>query len=117
MEERVDEVPSRAQAPPATERLEVERHHPRSGVLLLQVRGELVARTAAVLERHLADVPALIDRGRRVLLDLAGITSITAAGLDALLRLQDAVTAAGGSVELLAAPPAVVLMLHEAAGR
>jgi anti-anti-sigma factor len=117
MEERADGsvAPERAHAPPGADGLAVEVHRPRSGVLLLQVRGGLAAHSGPVLERHLADLLDAAGRGRRVLVDLAGVTTVTAAGLDVLLGLQERLAAVGARLELLAPSAPVLLLLHRAA--
>lgn len=96
--------------------LVVEVVHPRSGILLVVVRGELVERTAARAEHLLARaLPAEPhDPRHRVAVDLSGVSAVTAPGLDVLLRLQDRIDAAGGHLELLAPSAPVILLLHEA---
>jgi anti-anti-sigma factor len=91
-------------------------HRPRNGVTLVQVIGDVSAGSVPALARLLAD--AVRVQGRtRILLDLAGVTSWSPEGLAVLLTVDEQVRAGGGSVELLAPPPDVVLGLHEAATR
>lgn len=116
MEERVD-GPTTPTHPPPTPggRLEVEAHRPRSGVIVLLVRGDLVAETAATLERRLSETVASQPHGPRVAVDLSGVTTITAPGLDVLLEAQEWLGAVGGRLELLAPSSPVILLLHDAA--
>jgi anti-anti-sigma factor len=116
MDEQVDE-PTTSLRPAATSgvRLDVEAHRPRSGVVVLLVSGDLVAETAATLQRRLSETLARGSRGRRVAVDLSGVTTITAAGLDVLLDAQERLDAEGGRLELLAPSSPVILLLHDAA--
>jgi anti-anti-sigma factor len=112
MEELVGEPPISTHS--YADRFELEAHSPRTGVLVLQVRGELVAQTADAFRRRLAEaLPS--GTGRRVALDLSDVTAITPAGLDVLLDAQHRLAAAGGRLELLAPSPPVILLLHDAA--
>jgi anti-anti-sigma factor len=116
MDEQVDDTTT-AMRPAAMsgDRLVVETHRPRSGVVVLLVSGDLVAETAATLERLLSETLASGSRGRRVAVDLSGVTTITAPGLDVLLEAQERLDAEGGRLELLAPSSPVILLLHEAA--
>jgi anti-anti-sigma factor len=92
----------------------VETRHPHSGLTLVRVRGRVG--DAADLARWLADAvtPAADGAAPQVVLDLAGATSLSAAGLGVILRAQASLEAGGGGLELLDPSPAVVLLLHDA---
>jgi len=45
---------------------------------------------------------------------MAGVTFLDLVGLEALLRVQQAVADADGAMELLALSPSIVRLLHEA---
>ncbi|MHA6782061.1 STAS domain-containing protein [Pseudonocardia saturnea] len=116
MEDQVDEPTTSLRPVPASGgRLAVEAHHPRSGVVVLLVSGDLVAGTAAMLQRRLSETLAPGSRGRRVAVDLSGVTTITAPGLDVLLEAQERLEREGGRLELLAPSSPVILLLHDAA--
>ena len=96
------------------DRIDLQVHRPRTGVTLVQVIGDVSAGSVPALARLLADaVGAAVPS--RIVLDLAGVTSWSPEGVAALLRVDEQVRAGGGSVELLAPSPAVVIGLHEAA--
>ena len=50
----------------------------------------------------------------QILLNLAGVTFLDRAGLETLLRVQEAVADVDGVLELLALSPSIVRLLHEA---
>jgi anti-anti-sigma factor len=86
-----------------------------SGVILIQLRGSVDAGAAASLETEL--IHATLTGHPQppcLLLDLSGVTFLDHAGLDAILHFQDRISAASGTVELLAPSPSVVRLLHEA---
>lgn len=77
------------------------------------VTGAIDADAVPDLERRLlAAVPA--GPAPRLVVDLAGVTSLSAAGLDVLLAVQQRLESLGGRLELLDTPAAVVLLLHDA---
>jgi anti-anti-sigma factor len=86
-----------------------------TGVILIQLRGSVDAGAAPGLETELIHT-ALTGQLQPpcLLLDLSGVTFLDHAGLDALLRCQDRIASASGTVELLAPSPSVVRLLHEA---
>jgi anti-anti-sigma factor len=92
----------------------VQRHRPHQDLVLVQVRGDVGDAAAADLGRRLT---AVLARGTdaQVVLDLAGVTALSRAGLDAVLRAQKSLEAGGGSLELLEPSPPVLLLLHDAA--
>ena len=86
-----------------------------NGVMVIHVAGVLNGSTATELGRRLIDATRSSPlHPPHLLLDLAGVTSMDHAGLDALLLHQDQIRAATGSVELLAPSPSLLQMLHEA---
>jgi anti-anti-sigma factor len=120
VKERVQDARPRAAPSDASAdgRLDVEVHHPGSGSgsTLVRLRGALDAETAGALDARLAQVMRRRrPEPRLLLLDLSGVTSLTARGLDALLHVEEAMADANGAVELLDPSPQIVLMLHEAA--
>ena len=86
-----------------------------TGVVLIQVRGSVDASAAQGMEQELISA-TLTGRTQPpyLLLDLSGVTFLDHAGLDAILHFQDRISAASGTVELLAPSPSVVRVLHEA---
>jgi anti-anti-sigma factor len=97
-------------------RLDMQVHRPRGGVTLVQVIGDVSAGSVPALARLLAD--AVLPPGApRIVLDLAGVTSWSPEGVAVLLTVEEQVRAGGGSVELLAPSPDLVIGLHEAATR
>jgi anti-anti-sigma factor len=92
----------------------VQRHRAHQDLVLVQVRGDVGDAAAADLGRRLTAVAA---RGTdaQVVLDLAGVTALSRAGLDAVLWAQKSLEAGGGSLELLEPSAPVVLLLHDAA--
>jgi anti-anti-sigma factor len=111
-------APSVARASPliaSDVRLDVESHDLASGVTLVLLRGAVDADTAPYLEECLAGPIGRHASGSvQILLNLAGVTFLDRAGLEALLRVQEAVADAGGAMELLALSPSIVRLLHEA---
>ena len=70
----------------------------------LAVTGELDAITTLQLRRQLDD--ALAQGCTHFTVDVAGLTFIDAAGLDAFVHLHNATTQLGGTVTFVAASPA-----------
>ncbi len=96
-------------------RLDVESHDLASGVTLVLLRGAVDADTAPYFEEYLAGTINRHASGSvQILLNLAGVTFLDRAGLEALLRVQEAVADADGVLELLALSPSIVRLLHEA---
>jgi len=96
-------------------RLDVESHDLASGVTLVLLRGTLDADTATYLEECLAGPISRQPSGSvQILLNMAGVTFLDLVGLEALLRVQQAVADADGAMELLALSPSIVRLLHEA---
>jgi anti-anti-sigma factor len=111
-------APTAARAGPLTAgdpRLDVESHDLADGVTLVLLRGAVDADTAPYLEECLAGTISRHATGSaQILINLAGVTFLDRAGLEALLRVQDAVAEVGGAMELLALSPSIVRLLHEA---
>jgi anti-anti-sigma factor len=96
-------------------RLDIERHDLASGVTLILLHGTVDAGTASYLEENLAETIGRHATGSvQILLNLAGVTFLDRVGLEALLRVQEAVADAEGAMELLALSPSIVRLLHEA---
>ena len=96
-------------------RLDVESHDLASGVTLVLLRGAVDADTAPFLEECLAGPIGRRASGSvQILLNMADVTFLDRAGLEALLRVQDAVAEVGGAMELLALSTSIVRLLHEA---
>jgi anti-anti-sigma factor len=86
-----------------------------TGVVLVQVRGSVDAGAASGMEAELTHATLTgHPQPPCLLLDLSGVTFLDHAGLDALLHFQERISAASGTVELLAPSPSVVRLLHEA---
>ena len=83
-----------------------------SGLALVQVRGIVDEAAAGDLGDRLR--AAAHGPRPRVVVDLAGVTSLSPAGLDVLLHAQESLDRAGGVLELLEPSPAVVLLLQSA---
>lgn len=92
----------------------VQRHRPHQDLVLVQVRGDVGDAAGADLARQLTAV-ATPGTDAQVVLDLAGVTALSRAGLDVILRAQESLEAGGGSLELLEPSPPVLLLLHDAA--
>lgn len=91
----------------------VTRRQPARPAAAVVVTGDVDADTAADLERRLHE--AVPDgRAPRLVVDLAGVPSLSSAGLDVLLRVQERLQARGGRLELRDPSAAVVLLVHEA---
>jgi anti-anti-sigma factor len=76
------------------------------------VTGPLDASTASELALRLrATIP--FGRGRHVVLDLSGVTSLTAAGLDLLLGAQRRLEEAGGRLVLRDPTAALIRLLYD----
>lgn len=83
-----------------------------SGLSLVAVRGEVDDVAAADLAARLQQ--AASGPRPQVVVDLAGVTALSPAGLSALLHAQEVLERRGGTLELLDPSPSVVLLLHEA---
>jgi anti-anti-sigma factor len=95
--------------------LGLQVHRPRNGVTLVQMSGDVDAGTITDFTRLLTEAVAELDPPR-IVLDLACVTALGPDGVDVLLEVEQQVRACGGTVELLAPSPAVVMLLHDAAG-
>ena len=106
---------SGATSVPDRSAVDIEVQRLLTGVVLIQLRGAVDAGAASGLESELMHA-ALTGQLQPpcLLLDLSGVTFLDHAGLDALLHFQDRISAASGTVELLAPSPSVVRLLHEA---
>ena len=82
------------------------------GVTKLSLIGELDAHTTSQLNA----VRLPLTCSRRAVFDLSGLDSVDASGLRALLRLEAAVTGAGGTVEIADADGIVNHVLNVASG-
>lgn len=100
---------------PRREGLDIAVHRARGGVTMVQVRGD--AHTGALddLARGLDDALRGSPATPRIVLDLAGITSLCPEAVDVLVRAEEEVAAAEGVIELLAPSPSVLLLLHDTA--
>ena len=79
------------------------------------LRGAVDADTAPYLEECLAGPIGRRPSGSvQILLNMADVTFLDRAGLEALLSVQDAVAEVGGAMELLALSTSIVRLLHEA---
>jgi anti-anti-sigma factor len=88
---------------------DARRDHP----AVLAVAGDVSPAAARRLEARLLD--AVPDGpAPRLIVDLAGLTSLSAAGLDVLLAVQRRVDALGGRMALRSPSAAVILLLHDA---
>jgi anti-anti-sigma regulatory factor len=76
----------------------VSVHRPNQDLVLMQVRGDVDDAAAADLGRRLT-AAATPGADAQVALDLAGVTALSRAGLDAILQAQESLEV--GSLELL----------------
>jgi Anti-anti-sigma regulatory factor (antagonist of anti-sigma factor) len=104
---------TREPSAPSLARLDVDVHRPRLGVTLVVVRGEVDGDTAPEFGRRLQ--AAVDGRAERVVLDLSGLTRLAPEGLEALLDVQNLLSARNAVPELLDPSPSVVLLLHDVA--
>ncbi|MGE3286576.1 MAG: STAS domain-containing protein [Pseudonocardia sp.] len=79
--------------------------------LAVRVTGPLL--TGEELERSVAGALGGAGLPERVLLDVSGLTEIAAAGLDALLRLQERVLAGGSRLEVTGVSERVLQLLTD----
>ena len=83
---------------------------PRLPFSILPVEGTLRTPVSAQLRRR---IEALVGRGeRRVVLDLANVSEIDAAGVGELMRAFNAMKAAGGALQIAHAGRRVRKVLH-----
>lgn len=76
--------------------LEIELLEDTSGGCLARMSGHLVGETASALW----SIEPMMANEARVVLDLSGVTTIDSAGLEATVRLMDAIRAFGGSLTI-----------------
>jgi ABC-type transporter Mla MlaB component len=76
--------------------LEIELLEDASGGCLARMSGHLVGETASALW----SIEPMMANEARVVLDLSGVTTIDSAGLEATVRLMDAIRAFGGSLTI-----------------
>ena len=74
---------------------------------VVELNGEIDTHTAPSLELHLDQV----DDAGSVILDLAGVSFISSAGLTAMLTTQSRLAAGGGSLAVRNPTPAVERMI------
>ena len=79
------------------------------GPIVIALEGELDLASGAELARAVASAP---PRPRRVVLDVAGLTFVDAAGLRALLRVEQELRAAGRELAVRGRSPALRRLLH-----
>jgi anti-anti-sigma factor len=76
-------------------------HHEVDGVVVLQPRGDFLEGTACDALEH--ELLALVERGRRVIVDLSHVRVLTAHCLGLLARAQQLASENGGGVALCGA--------------
>lgn len=92
-----------------TDTLHLTVQHPRPGLAVATVVGEVDMHTALTLHSEALEI---IQRGHpRLVLDLAQVGFCDSAGLSALIRLWHAAQAAGGLLSLAAVPDRLMRML------
>ncbi|QJS09167.1 STAS domain-containing protein [Streptomyces argyrophyllae] len=92
-----------------TDTLYLTVQHPRPGLAIATVAGDVDTRTAETLRR---DASMIIERGRaHLVLDLSQVGFCDSAGLSALIGLWHAAQAVGGAIRLAAVPDRLMRML------
>lgn len=92
-----------------TRTLHLTVQHPRPGLAIAMVVGDVDVQTAPTLHSEALEI---IQHGHpRLALDLAQVGFCDSAGLSALIRLWHAARAAGGSLSLAAVPDRLMRML------
>ncbi|CAK7282820.1 STAS domain-containing protein [Streptomyces sp. RM1] len=92
-----------------TDTLQLTVQHPRPGLAIATVAGELDMHTADTLRR---DASTIIEQGcPHLVLDLSQVGFCDSAGLSALIGLWHAAQAAGGALGLANAPDRLMRML------
>jgi ABC-type transporter Mla MlaB component len=76
--------------------LQIELSENASGGCLARISGHLVGETIAALW----SIEPMMANENRVVLDLSGVVAIDGAGLEATVRLMDAIRAFGGSLTI-----------------
>src|SRR5262245_47551981 len=97
-------------APPATIAASEE-----AGALILRAEGQWLVSAAAELDRRLSALEP--PKGRRVILDLAGVERLDTAGAWLLLRTEQAFEAHGNNVELTRLRPSLEPLLEQLRSR
>ncbi|MFF3365246.1 STAS domain-containing protein [Streptomyces misionensis] len=92
-----------------TDMLELTVRHPRPGIAIATVAGEVDTRTADTLRREAAEI---IERGSpQLILDLSQVGFCDSSGLSALIGLWHAAQAVGGALGLADVPDRLMRML------
>jgi ABC-type transporter Mla MlaB component len=76
--------------------LQIELLEDTSGGCLARMSGHLIGQTAAALW----SIEPMMANEARVVLDLSGVVAIDSAGLEATIRLMDAIRAFGGTLTI-----------------